>query len=220
MGCCCSCGGCFDLGGFTVSRATIYHGTPMTPRAALLNVCAGRAMCVSYWRPDDVEAVEAISPAIMFRQRGLFRVAGGAEARRGVVHPPRLDALFRVAGAATVSTGPVGSDAGRSGGAKPAQRCAAERVAVRGPWSAAVAHGRPYRAAVAIVRETPARLPWLDGRGQASGPARVSRPHGGTGPRIRQPLAGRSHDARDQGCVRLPLRKRGWNDPRAERVAL
>ena len=46
-------------------RAIIYHGTPMTPRAALLDVCDGRAMCVSFYRPDDVEAVEAISPAIM-----------------------------------------------------------------------------------------------------------------------------------------------------------
>ena len=45
----------------------IYHGTPMTPRAALLSVCKGRAMCVSFFRPDDVEAVEAISPDIMFR---------------------------------------------------------------------------------------------------------------------------------------------------------
>jgi hypothetical protein len=47
--------------------SVIYHGTPMTPRAALLDVCKGRAMCVSFYRHDDVEAVEAISPAIMFR---------------------------------------------------------------------------------------------------------------------------------------------------------
>lgn len=38
---------------------TIYHGTPLTPRAALLSVCAGRAMCVSFYRPDDVKEVEA-----------------------------------------------------------------------------------------------------------------------------------------------------------------
>ncbi len=44
----------------------IYHGTPLTPRSALLDVCNGRAMCVSFWRPDDVEVVEAISPASMF----------------------------------------------------------------------------------------------------------------------------------------------------------
>lgn len=51
--------------------AIIHHGTPMTPRAALLDVCAGRAMCVSFYRPDDVEVVEAISPTIMF-DNGAF----------------------------------------------------------------------------------------------------------------------------------------------------
>lgn len=46
----------------------IHHGTPMTPRAALLAVLPGRAACVSFARPDDVEAVEAVCPRIMFRQ--------------------------------------------------------------------------------------------------------------------------------------------------------
>lgn len=49
-----------------VEMALIHHGTPLTPRAALFDVCAGRAMCVSFYRPDDAEVVEAISPAIMF----------------------------------------------------------------------------------------------------------------------------------------------------------
>lgn len=49
----------------------IHHGTPLTPRAALLDVCKGRAMCVSFYRPDDVEAVEEISPAIMY-DNGAF----------------------------------------------------------------------------------------------------------------------------------------------------
>lgn len=40
---------------------TVYHGTPLTPRAALVAVGAGRAMCVSFYRPDDAEVVEAIS---------------------------------------------------------------------------------------------------------------------------------------------------------------
>ena len=48
-----------------MSGPVIHHGTPMTPRAALLDVCAGRAMCVSFFRPDDVEIVERISPTIM-----------------------------------------------------------------------------------------------------------------------------------------------------------
>ena len=39
-------------GGAVGGKPTIYHGTPMTPRAALLDVLAGRAACVSFWRPD------------------------------------------------------------------------------------------------------------------------------------------------------------------------
>lgn len=66
----------------------IYHGTPLTPRAALLDVCKGRAMCVSFHHPQDVEAVEAISPAIMFRQRRVFILAGGI-AQRAVIADDR-----------------------------------------------------------------------------------------------------------------------------------
>jgi len=51
--------------------ALVYHGTPMTPRAALLAVCAGRANCVSFYRPDSVGDVEAISPFIMY-DNGAF----------------------------------------------------------------------------------------------------------------------------------------------------
>ena len=200
--------------------ATVYHGTPMTPRAALLDVCAGRAMCVSFWRPDDVEAVEAISPAIMFRQRGVFGMACSTEARRGMVYPAGLDALFRVAGTAPVSTGPLGGNAGRAGCAVSAQRCALARLAVWGSGSAAVAHGRADRAAVEALRETPARLPWLDRRGQASRQARVSRTHCGIGQGFRQPLAGAAHDARNCGQGSLAVRHGGRDHARTERVAL
>jgi hypothetical protein len=198
--------------------AVIYHGTPMTPRVALLDVCAGRAMCVSYWRPDDVEAVEAISPAIMFRQRCLFRVAGSAEARRGMVHPAGLDRLFRVAGTAPVSAGSVGGDARCAGSAKPAQRCASVGVAIWGARGTALPHGRANREAVATVRETPARLPGLDRRGQASGPARVSCSHGRDRCGARQPLAGSAHDARDRGGRDVPLRQRRRDHSSSERM--
>jgi hypothetical protein len=50
--------------------ALVYHGTPLTPRAALLAM-EGRAFCVSFFRPDSVADVEAISPAIMF-DNGAF----------------------------------------------------------------------------------------------------------------------------------------------------
>lgn len=39
--------------------ARIYHGTPMTPRAALRAVGAGRGLCVSFFRPDDIRRAVA-----------------------------------------------------------------------------------------------------------------------------------------------------------------
>lgn len=50
--------------------ALVHHGTPMTPRAALL-AQQGRAFCVSFFRPDSVADVEAISPFIMY-DNGAF----------------------------------------------------------------------------------------------------------------------------------------------------
>lgn len=49
----------------------IYHGTPMTPRAALLDVMDGRAGCVSFYRPDDVDAIEHVCSKIMY-DNGAF----------------------------------------------------------------------------------------------------------------------------------------------------
>lgn len=46
--------------------ALVYHGTPVTPVAALRAVLAGRAACVSYFRPDSTGVVEEIAPYIMF----------------------------------------------------------------------------------------------------------------------------------------------------------
>lgn len=50
--------------------ALVYHGTPMTPRAALLSM-AGRAFCVSFYRPDSVADVESIAPFTMY-DNGAF----------------------------------------------------------------------------------------------------------------------------------------------------
>ncbi len=208
------------IAGGVVVMPTVYHGTPMTPRAALLDVCAGRAMCVSFWRPDDVEAVEAISPAIMFRQRRIFRVASRPETRRGLVHPAGLDPVFRVAGTAPVSTGTMGGHAGCAGCAVTAQRQPLARLAFWGPWSTAVAHGRTDRTAAPSLRETLARLPWLDRCGQASRPARFSRADGGDRPGARQPLAGAAHDARDRGQGSLAVRFGGRDHAGTKRVAV
>ena len=201
-------------------QPVIYHGTPLTPRAALLKVCTGRAMCVSFFRPDDVEAVEAISPDIMFRQRGLFHVEGGATSRRGLGRALGLVGLLRMAGAALVSSRQVGGDPRYAGCAVTAQRCAARSMAVRAEGCASLAHGRADRSALAALRQVRPSMPRMDRRGQASRPARVSRTDGGSRPRFGQPLANSAHDARDQGGIRLLLRQRGRDNTGTEWVAI
>jgi hypothetical protein len=198
--------------------ATIYHGTPMTPRDALVSVCTGRAMCVSFYRPDDVEAVEAISPAIMFRQRRFFVLAASPARRERVGRASRLDAILRLAGTAPVCTGALGCHPGQPRCAVPAQRCALAGVAVRTEGRAALAHGRAYQSAPAPVRSIRpgvSRVDRQDGR-----LARLSRAHGRGRSGPRQPLAGHSHDARGGGSIRLPIRQRGLDLSGTERVAL
>jgi len=197
-----------------------YHGTPMTPRAALLDVCKGRAMCVSFYRPDDVEAVEAISPTVMFRQRRVQRVESGTEARGRMVHPRGLDAVFQLVGAASVSPRQMGGHARCTGSAVTAQRCATQGMAVRCEGCAALAHGRACRKTIAALREVPARLPWLDGARQINRQAGLSRAHGGRGQGVRQSLARHSHDARDCGCSNVSVCQRGRNHFSAEWASL
>lgn len=50
--------------------ALVYHGTPLTPAAALQAV-AGRAFCVSFFRPDSVADVEAMAPFLVY-DNGAF----------------------------------------------------------------------------------------------------------------------------------------------------
>ncbi len=199
---------------------TIYHGTPLTPRSALLDVCTGRAMCVSFYRPDDVEAVEAISPAIMFRQRRIFHVESSAAARRGMGREMGLGGLLRMVGTATIPAGAVGSHSGHAGSTFPAQRRDAAAVAVWAEGFAALAHGRANRTAVTALREIRPRVLGLDGRRQASGSPRIPRPYGAGQPCIGQSVACTAHDARDSSGLRLPLRQRGRDNTGTERVAL
>jgi len=51
--------------------ALVFHGTPLTPREALACVLAGRAACVSFFRPDDLLEVLRLCPFIMF-DHGAF----------------------------------------------------------------------------------------------------------------------------------------------------
>lgn len=186
-----------------VSGPVIHHGTPMTPRAALLNVCAGRAMCVSFYRPDDVEVVEAISPAVMFRQRDLLFLASSLASRRGMGRTEGLDTVFRFSGASPVSSGAVGDHAGHAWRTFPAQRYASAVMALRTEGSASMAHGWADRAAVAAVRQVRPGMSGLD-RSQG-GIVRLSRPHGRSERRSRQSMARASYATWYCGGLRLPV---------------
>lgn len=199
--------------------ATIYHGTPLTPRAALVSVCTGRAMCVSFFRPDDVEVVEAISPAIMFRQRRVLVLESRDASWSGVGrNASGLVALFPMAGTAPVPSWPVGGNPRHSRRTIAAKRCTAKRMAVRAEGRTALAYGWADRTAAAPLRQVRPGLPWLDGRGQGGGLSSLSRTHGGSGAGFRQPLAGPSHDARNTGGLRLPLHQRRQHITRTERM--
>ena len=198
----------------------IYHGTPMTPRAALLDVCAGRAMCVSFYRPDDVEAVEAISPAIMFRQRRFLVLEASYPFWAGLGGTPRLGELLQVARCAVVSSWQVGSNPGHARRAKPAQRCAAGRMAVWPEGCAAVAYGRPDRATAQAVRPLRSGLFRLDRRGQGRKVPGVLCADGRGRTGARQPMAGVAYDAGNYGGSRLSFYQCGQHQPSAERMEI
>ena len=200
--------------------ATIYHGTPMTPRAALLDVCAGRAMCVSFYRPDDVEAVEAISPAVMFRQRRVFILEGGAAQRRGLGGGSGLDPVFRLVGTAPIHARAMGGDPRYAGSAQPAQRCAAERLAFWATRRTPLAHGRADRAPIAAVRTIRPHLLGMDRKGQGDRLPSLSGANGRGRSSLGQSLARSPHDARDCGGLRLPLCQRGQYITGTEWMAL
>lgn len=207
------------------SVPVIYHGTPMTPRAALNAVMPGRAACVSFYRPDDLEALLAICPQMMFRPWG-FQLLDGSDARRegmGRGRPADMVAgLLRLAGTDPVHAGTMGDHARQPSGAVPAQRRTSERLAVRGSGGAGLAYGWADRAAGEAVRAIPARLPWLD-RSPQTGAGRVRGifpQDGGGRPVDGQYLAPAAYASRDAGCSAIPLHKRGQHLTGAERASL
>lgn len=104
--------------------ALIYHGTPITPRAALEAILPGRAACVSFYRPDDLEALLATCPQIMFRSRRLFILDGGHARWEGMGRGRArgmVAGLLPLAGVHHLASGPMGDHAGQPGGAVPAQ---------------------------------------------------------------------------------------------------
>lgn len=199
---------------------TIYHGTPMTPRSALLDVCKGRAMCVSFFRPDDVEVVEAISPDIMFRQWRFFNVEGGATQRGGMGRALGVGRLLLLVGGAFISARQMGGDPRYARSTKPAQRCAPRPVAFWTKRFSPLAHGWTNRAFATLVRKIRACLYSLDRRGQTPRPPRLSRADGRSGQGFWQPLAYHSYDARHEGRMGLSLYQCGWDNTRTKRVAL
>lgn len=203
-----------------MTSPTIYHGTPMTPRAALQQM-AGRAFCVSFYRPDDVEVVQAISPAVMFRQRRVLVLAGRIKGWSGMGGRSGLATILQMAGTA-IAGKPVGRDTRQPRRTFANKRWTAERLAVRSMGSAAVAHGQPDRPAVAPLRQIRTGLLGLDRPGQGfhrwlrgvvSPDGRSCRSHG-------QSVAGHSHDARRYGCAGVSLSQCGQHQPSAERTLI
>lgn len=211
---------------FRLSTApVVYHGTPLTPRAAFDAVMPGRAACVSFFRPDNLEAVLAVCPQVMFRPRGVFLLdashARGARVGRG--RPTAMVAgLLRVAGADPVHAGAMGDHARQSRRAVTAQRRASERLAVRGSRRTGLAHGRADRASGKTVRAIPARLPRLDRRSEErAGWVRGLFPQDGRcRPVDGQRMAPVAYAARDAGCLAVSVYQRGQHVPCAERASL
>jgi len=202
----------------------IYHGTPMTPRAALLDVLSGRAGCVSFFRPDDVEAVEAVCPLIMFRQRRFQLLDGSTQARRGMGRQAaRLDAVLPMVGTTAARRRPMGGYSRHAGRSLPAQRQPARGLALRHKAGCpTLAYGRPAGSAGASLRAIRHGGAGMDWRPEA-GACRVRpipAPHGRGRQAVRQPLAQHAHDARHQSGLRLSLHQRGRHEPSAERTPL
>ncbi len=207
-----------------MTGALIYHGTPLTPRAALDAVMPGRAGCVSYFRPDSLEALLAICPQMMFRQRRVLILDAGASSG----HRPngraegRLDGLLRVARPDGIPSGPLGDHPRYSSGAVPAQRRAVERLAVRRSRRAGLAHGRVDRASGETVQPIFSRLPRLDRRPEERAgrvPCISSQDGRGCGA-DGQHLAPAAHAARHAGRSAISLRVGRQHVSSAERSPL
>ena len=200
-----------------MTQPTIYHGTPMTPRAALQQM-AGRAFCVSFYRPDDVEVVEAISPAIMFRQRGVFILAASLAKWQRMGGRKRLDAILQVAGAAPF-TWSLGCHSRYASGSFANKRWLVERLAFWTGRRSTLAYGWAYSSVAAFMRKIRTCVLGLDGarprqgswlRSMVSADGRSCRSYG-------KPVAHSSHDEGRHGCKRVSFPQRRQHQLGAER---
>ena len=203
-----------------MTQPTIYHGTPMTPRAALQQM-AGRAFCVSFYRPDDVEVVEAISPAVMFRQWRVFILAISSAKWAGLGSGSGLATVLQMAGAAS-SIRALGGNTRQPRRTFADQRRISERLALWSMGRSALAHGQSNRTPLAPLRQIRARLLGLDWTGQGfHGWLRGMVSQDGRGcQRLWQSMARHSHDARRDGCARVSLPQCGQHQPSAERTSI
>jgi len=205
-----------------MSEPQIFHCTPMTPRDCLKTIGVGRNLCVSFWRPDDVEVVERIASTVMFRQRRFLGMAGGAGPRRGMVRPRGLDALLSLAGTAAARQS-VGDHTGRAGRAVAVERFTAERVALSArAVRAGLAHGRPGRPAAEALRQVAHGLHRLDrsGRGQGGRLHGLVRTDAGNRASPRRSLASAAPFAGRAGVARVSLREGGCEQRRTEWTSL
>lgn len=207
-------------------RTTIYHGTPLSPRDALISVCTGRALCVSFFRPDDLEVAEAIAPALMFRSRRFFILDAGNAGRQGM-GPSKpgcvVEILLRVARAEVVPSRPVRNSTRQPRRSVAGQRRSSARESIRSQQNGAgLAHGQSDRAAWLPVRTIRPRLLGVDRRPEeGAGWLRcLPTQDGRRRPAVRQRMAPNAYAARHLSCVRLPLRGRRCDDTRPEWVAL
>lgn len=204
------------------TRAQIYHCTPLTPRDCLETIGQGRNLCVSFWRPDDVEAVERIARTVMFRQRRVLGMAGGDEARGRVVSSGRLVALLPLAGTPAARQ-PLGDHSRCAWRAVPAQRRATDRLAIpaRGVGPG-LAHGctrLPAAAALRSMAEGLHRMDW-HGRGQGGRVSGLVRADAGHRAAADRALVAAASSARRPGRARVSLCERGCEQRRAEWMAL
>ena len=203
-----------------MTQPTIYHGTPMTPRAALQQM-AGRAFCVSFYRPDDVEVVEAISPTVMFRQWRVLILAISSEKRTRLGRGSGLESVLQMAGT-SIANRTLGSDTRQSWRTFTDQRWITERLAFRSMGRTTLAYGQPNRSPLAALRQIRACLLRMDRTGQRfhSRLRGMVSAHGRGCQHFGQSMAQHSHDAWRYGCARVSLSQCGQHQPSAERTSV
>lgn len=203
----------------------VYHGTPLTPRRALEAIMPGRSACISFYRPDDLEALLAICPQVMFRSWRLLLLDGGDACwqRMGRGRSGRLVAsILSLVGADVVPSWSVGDHAGQSRRTISGQRRPAERLALWRQRGTGLAHGRTDLSPCSPVRAASEGLHRLDWRPEArtGGVRCLSARHGRSRSVNGKRLASVASATWRRGEGRLPIYRGRHVYPRAERASL